>query len=293
MPWQKLMTNGTGSHRASNTTASATKMDSLARMLSVLDLFTEERSTWGVDDIAARLRCSKPTAYRYLKLLTNSGLLAPEVGGVYGLGARIIQLDRQIRLTDPMLGRGTEIMQELSDRFRENLLLCGYYGDKLICTAQAWTQQMMLTSYARGRPMPLLRGAAGKVILAHLPTARLRSLMLRDPRVIAEAGLGETWPAFRETMRVIRREGHAVTYEEIDSTTAGIAAPILGERRQVLGSLVFAVPITRMQAERVKVLAEGVMEGARRLSAGPDGAPLQKASGKVIALRRPKQASGE
>ncbi len=269
-------------------------MDSLARMLSVLDLFTEENSTWGVDDIAQQLRCSIPTAYRYLKLLTNAGLLAPEIGGVYGLGARIIQLDRQIRLTDPMLGRGIEIMQELTDQFRENLLLCGYYGDKLICTAQAWTHQTILTSYARGRPMPLLRGAAGKVILAHLPTPRLRSLMLRDPRVIAEAGLGETWPAFREHLRAIRRDGHAVTYGEIDSQTAGVAAPILGERRQVLGSLVFAVPIINMQPERVQVLAAAVMDGARRLSASPgEAAPGKKETGIVVALRQRKKAGSD
>jgi DNA-binding IclR family transcriptional regulator len=269
-------------------------MDSLARMLSVLDLFTEDSSTWSVDDIAARLRCSKPTAYRYLKLLTNAGLLAPEIGGVYGLGARIIQLDRQIRLTDPMLGRGIEIMQELSDRFCENLLLCGYYGDKLICTAQAWTHQTIMTSYSRGRPMPLLRGAAGKVILAHLPTPRLRSLMLRDPRVIAEAGLGETWPAFRETLRAIRRDGHAVTYGEIDPQTAGIAAPILGERRQILGSLVFAVPIPNMTPDRVTILAAAVMQGAQRLSASPAAAtPEPKTSGTVVTLRQRKRAGSD
>ena len=265
-------------------------MDSLARMLSVLDLFTEANSIWSVDDIALELRCSKPTAYRYLKLLTNAGLLAPEIGGVYGLGARIIQLDRQIRLTDPMLGRGIAIMQELADQYRENLLLCGYYGDKLICTAQAWTHQTILTSYARGRPMPLLWGAAGKVILAHLPTPRLRSLMLRDPRVIADAGLDATWPEFREHLRVIRRDGHAVTYGEIDSQTAGVAAPILGERRQVLGSLVFAVPIVSMQPDRTRILAAAVMDGARRLSAGPAveaSAPREPAE--VVALRQRKK----
>jgi DNA-binding IclR family transcriptional regulator len=266
-------------------------MDTLARMLSVLDLFTEKNSTWGVDDIAAGVHCSKPTAYRYLKLLTNAGLLAPELGGVYGLGARIIQLDRQIRLNDPMLGRGVEIMQELSERYRENLLLCGYYGDKLICTAQAWTQKTIMTSYSRGRPMPLLRGAAGKVILAHLPTPRLRSLMLKDPRLIAEAGLGETWAAFRDTLRAIRRNGHAVTYGEIDSTTAGVAAPILGENKKILGSLVFAVPTVTMKEDRVRILVEAVMDGARRLSASPAAlAATAEDTGKIVTLRQPKRA---
>lgn len=265
-------------------------MDSLARMLSVLDLFTEERSGWSVDAIAGALHCSKPTAYRYLKLLTNAGLLAPELGGVYGLGARIIQLDRQIRLTDGLLERGEAVMRALGDRFDENLLLCGYYGDKLICTAQAWTRHTLMTSYARGRPMPLLRGAAGKVILAHLPTQRLRSLMLRDPRAIAEAGLGETWPAFRDALRDIRRRGHAVTYGEIDATTAGIAAPIIGDRRQVIGSLVFAIPIPRMSAERIPALAEAVMEGARSLSMRVE--PEVEASATVIRLRGRRISSG-
>ena len=37
------------------------------------------------------------TAYRYLKSLTESGLLAPTAGGAYVLGSRIIELDRHLR----------------------------------------------------------------------------------------------------------------------------------------------------------------------------------------------------
>ncbi len=269
-------------------------MDSLARMLSTLDLFTEDRSGLDVDEIASGLRCSKPTAYRYVKLLTNAGLLAPGPGTTYRLGTRIIQLDRQIRLTDPMLGRGEAVMQELSERFGENLLLCGYYGDQLICTAQVWTHhQGLLTSYTRGRPMPLLRGAAGKVILAHLPSARLRSLMLRDPRKIAEAGLGQTWMEFRDALRAIRRKGYAVTYGEIDATTAGIAAPIVGDGRQVLGSLVFAIPIPNLPEDRVPALAQAVMEGARLLSKDgePASAPAAGDTGRVVRLHRGRDAA--
>ncbi len=137
--------------------------------------------------------------------------------------------------------------------------------------------------------MPLLQGAAGKVILAHLPSARLRGLMLRDPRKIAEAGLGQTWIEFRDALRAIRRQGYAVTYGEIDATTAGIAAPIVGDGQQVLGSLVFAIPIPNLPEDRVPTLAQAVMEGARLLS--KDGEPAAGDTDRVVRLHRGRDAA--
>ena len=48
---------------------------SLARMLSVLDLFDDQRLQWSADDISEALGVSLPTGYRYVKMLTDAGLL--------------------------------------------------------------------------------------------------------------------------------------------------------------------------------------------------------------------------
>ncbi len=48
---------------------------SQARLLAVLDLFNDQRLFWTPDDISAALGVSRPTGYRYVRHLTEFGLL--------------------------------------------------------------------------------------------------------------------------------------------------------------------------------------------------------------------------
>ena len=66
---------------------------SLARMLSVLDLFSDHQLTWTAEAITEALQMSLPTGYRYVKMLTDAGLLQRAADAHYTLGPRIIVLD--------------------------------------------------------------------------------------------------------------------------------------------------------------------------------------------------------
>ena len=86
---------------------------SLARLLAVLELFDEQRLALTVDTIVEALQVSQPTAYRYLKLLTDAGLLQRQDDANYSLGPRVIVLDHLIRRSDPMLAQALPYMKEL------------------------------------------------------------------------------------------------------------------------------------------------------------------------------------
>ncbi len=73
------------------------------RLLAALALFTIERPQWTVEEAAEALGVSATTAYRYFKQLTGTGLITPVAGAGYTLGPAIVQMDRQIQATDPML----------------------------------------------------------------------------------------------------------------------------------------------------------------------------------------------
>ncbi len=241
-------------------------MDSLQRMIAIFDLFDGDRTAVTAEEVATALDCSVPTAYRYLKTLSTAGLIAPDIQRGFTLGARIIQLDRQIRVNDPLLHRAGDVMDELIKQVKGNLMVCGYYGKNVVFIAQAWPDRTVLTSYDRGRPMPLLKGAAGKAILAHLPDHRLRSLMLSNAAEIAAAGLGNDWAGFRKTLKDIRRQGYSFSRGEVDSRNAGIAAPILSSDKRILGSLVIVVPSHDLDDTQVPAIAEKIKTGAQAIA---------------------------
>lgn len=214
---------------------------SLEKMLSILNLFSEAKSGVTHDDVIASLRCSRATAYRYLKALTTAGLIAPVHGGTFVVGSRVIELDRLLRLRDPILLAAKPVMAQLALQHKVNVMLCCYYGDKVMCADLEWPDLSYKSSYERGRPMPMFLGATAKAILAHLTPYQQRNLMLWHPAEIRAAGLGASWTEFRDNLRRLRKEKVVISHGEIDPGLIGIGAPLFSDNK-VLGSLVVIVP---------------------------------------------------
>ena len=242
-------------------------MSSLERMLSVLDVFSEDEPVWTVDDLVASLALSRSTAYRYVKELCDAGLLAPVGGGGYSLGPRIIELDRQIRNSDPLLVAGRDVLMRLLPQCGEGILfLCGLRGDSVLSMFLVENPNTLAISYSRGRPMPLFRGSASVVILAHLPEGRVRRLLRDHGDAIAAAGLGANWPEFRANLRAIRVRSYLTGRAQLDPGVFAISAPVFDGDGNILASLTLAMPERRADEDDVAALAVLVVDGAKRIT---------------------------
>src|SRR4051812_45270959 len=259
------------------------------RLLSVLGLFTVEQPQWTVDDAARQLGVSEPTAYRYFKRLTGAGLISPVSGASYMLGPAIIQMDRQIQVSDPMLRAARGVMNTLIPRAGDGaaLLLCRLFHDRVMCVHQVLGRgPQEPVSYERGRLMPLFRGATSKIILAHLPARTLKSLFAHDADEIAAAGLGKSFDEFRRALATLRRAGICITHGEVDPGRTGIGVPIFDRDGAVLGSLSLALPRARADEALITRIAPLVALGARgverTMSDGPGKRELSPARVKIV-----------
>ena len=240
-------------------------MSSLDNMLKILDLFGEQRHQASTDEIVNYLGVSKATAYRYIKSLANTGLVATD-GGMVSLGPRIIELDRLVRLTDPLTTAARPVMEEVADRLGLNIMLCRYYGDKVMCADQIWPDDSIRSSYQRGRPMPLFSGATAKTILAHLSTYQLNNIMLQHADEIAVAGLGRNWAEFSANIRALRRERILISHGEVDPGLVGIGAPLFDSGSRIVGSLIFIVDEARLSALGTDWLKQQIGQAADRIN---------------------------
>src|SRR5450830_578444 len=100
------------------------------RSLSVLKLFTLDRPVWTAEAISKSLEVSISTAYRYVLALEDVGLVTTASAGRYILGPAIIQLDRQLQLTDPLLQNSREIMVRIAtlEHYHSVVFLCVALG---------------------------------------------------------------------------------------------------------------------------------------------------------------------
>jgi DNA-binding IclR family transcriptional regulator len=260
------------------------------RLLAVLALFTAEQSRWTVDGAAEKLGVSTTTTYRYFKKLTKAGLISPVSGAGYVLGPAIIQMDRQIQTSDPMLNAARGAMLDLVRAAVEGstVLLCRLFHDRVMCVHQIMGRgPQEPVSYERGRLMPLYRGATSKIILAHVPARTLKALFARDTAEIADAGLGTSLEEFRRNLAAMRRAGTAISRGEIDPGRVGIAAPIFDRERAVLGSLSLALPAAQADETLIARLAPMTMAGAREIERTMnDGSVLTRPSPARVKIAR-------
>ncbi len=219
---------------------------SLARMLGVLDLFTEQRLFWSAEEISEALEVSVPTAYRYLKTLGDAGLLRRGTDARYTLGPRVVVLDHLIRQADPVLQCGLGILKELVLQTGFDGVVSSLHGDRLLDTHREYAALPAVLSYGRGRPRPLFRGAAPKVILAGLPTAQLHKIFDAHPVEIAESGLPTDWAAFRRHFSQIRRQGVYVSQGELEPNLAAMAVPLHHPDGSVAAALSLVTTVQRM-----------------------------------------------
>ncbi|VCU69111.1 Transcriptional regulator KdgR [Pigmentiphaga humi] len=211
-------------------------MSQVAKVLQVLDLFSASRPTLAAEEIADLLAISRPTAFRYVKQLCETGLLA-KLAGRYALGAKIIALDYRIRRSEPILQASRPRMRALAEQTGATVVLCGIYGDEIVHSHHEASGKPAAMSLERGRVMPLFRGAAPAVILAHLSSTRLKQLYERHHDDPAVAHIAPDWPALRAHYQRIRKNGFYVSREEIDAGVVGIAAPIFNDGRHVVGAV--------------------------------------------------------
>jgi DNA-binding IclR family transcriptional regulator len=239
------------------------------RSLSVLKLFSLENPVWTAEEVSLELQVSMSTAYRYLLALEAVGLVTTARTGKYILGPAIIQLDRQIQLTDPLLIAARPVMQKIAEFGPDSsvVLLCRSYSESVLCMHQVHTRgPQILVSYERGRPMPMFRGATSRIILAYEPTRLLKTLYAHHQQEILESGNGASWEEFRAAMTKLRRAGYVVSHGEIDKGRIGIGAVLLNDDRSVIGGLSYVIPEST-DAKLIPFLAGVIQAGAREIEA--------------------------
>ena len=163
-------------------------MKSLERMMAILDYFEGSTIEWTMEALHAELGYTRSTLYRYLKVLTDAGLLTslPDVG--YTLGPRIAELDYQMRERDPLINASRPVMTALVEEIPGIALLCRRYRDRVLCVHQEQSTQSFHSHYERGLARPLLRGAASRIILAFMPAAMIRKLYEARQRSLRRSG---------------------------------------------------------------------------------------------------------
>jgi DNA-binding IclR family transcriptional regulator len=231
-------------------------MSSLTRMLSVLDLFTQDYATWSADEVALQLECSIPTAYRYLRELTESRLLRTASTGRYALGNRIIELDYQLRSGDPLIQASCGPMKDLAKQVECDVALVMLSGHHVLTIHYEPHGTQMRASYGRGRRMPTFKGAMSLAVLSSLKKPQLRKLLQKNSTELdISESVDESLKTLSQTLKTARKKGYATSLGVLDPHNAGIAIPLEMSEQSIycgLGLIMSSERFRLLEAEKAK-----------------------------------------
>ncbi|WP_169515233.1 IclR family transcriptional regulator [Gordonia shandongensis] len=219
-------------------------------------------------ELARELDMNRTTVHRLLATLHGRGFVHRVDGAaVYSIGSTVLRIAESVGPDIRAISH--HVIEDLSERTGETVLVFvpefGGRRPQAIAVDQVETRtHVVRVEFPVGHRIPLHRGAAGLVILAHA-----------DPRIVTAAladgletdGLdpdGLDPDTIRSTLAAIRDRGYATTHDELMHDVAGIAAPVLDRAGRPVASVSVVAPSSR--ADRLDAMVGDLVTAVRTIA---------------------------
>jgi DNA-binding IclR family transcriptional regulator len=239
----------------------------IRRAVEVLEHLAGSPGPVRLSDVARELACGKSTVLGILRTLEDVEWVAkdPSSGG-YGLGDGLVALVRRAFGAQGIAEIARPLLEKMAERSGESAFLGLLKGGRVAIEACAEGGHEMRIAARPGGSLPLLAGATGKVFLAGMDDARVRSKLAGaslprfTERTVTEPG------GFLAAVAAARERGYAVDDEEYLRGVRAVAAPIR-QGGETVAAIWVAGFSTRLTDERLALARAEVQEAARVCSA--------------------------
>ena len=248
--------------------SSANPVRSVGRALRVLLAFREGDGELSVAELMVRVPLSRPTLYRLLYALEQSGFVqSTGQPQRFRLGASVAQLARVwTARKGPAVDLPTTarpMMQTLWETTGETVALFVPEGIDRVCVAELASEHALSFKRGVGYRERIMLGASGRVILAQLPhtPAALKAFAKDLPR-----GVKIDLKSYAGELDLTVKRGFAVSRSELIQGAVAMAAPFFGPAGKVAGSLAVFGPSVRLDNARVREICNLLVKQAVALS---------------------------
>jgi len=243
------------------------KIQTLERMVSILDCFSLEKPALGVREAARKTTLSPSTTGRIMAYMKEMGILNqdPETH-LYMMGSKVLAWAGIYMVTSDVRTVALPVMVRLQEQTRETISLYILEGSERVCVERLESPETVRIVARVGRRIPLYAGSAGKVFLAFMSENR-REMILKDIELIPMTEQTITdMDALRDDLDQIREKGYAVSRGEWIIDASGTAAPIFDQRGLITAAISISGPGQRFTDEKIKEMADLLVKETAQIS---------------------------
>jgi DNA-binding IclR family transcriptional regulator len=237
---------------------------SFKRGLMILDLFSVERPVLTLEEIAAEIHTSSITAYRYVKVLSEAGMLVLDEGQVH-LSAKILRFVNLFWQQDRLAAIAKEPISILAHELNETIALCKLESSDVVCIYAVESSLSLRTGFSIGQRMGIHSGSFARTIAAFLPDRELKAIIHQTKWVKLTERTITDRQEFLGRLEQIRSNGYDISNEEVECGVSALAVPIQVSG-QIVGSLGLAMPSVRYIPADVPKMIDRLQQVAQHIS---------------------------
>ncbi len=239
----------------------------LAHVCAILDCFTIDRPEIGVREVARMTGLTTSTTGRLMTAMKDRGMLSqnPNSRG-YTLGMRLLTWTGVYLTSMDIRTVAQPFMAELQQSTQETISLYVLDGFDRVCVERLESPQNVRIIARLGRRLPLYAGSAGKVMMAYLPEEKVKEIIEASCLAPFTARTITDPSVLMQELEKIRQRGYAVSHGEWIQDASGIAAPVFGPSKDVIGALTISGPTQRFTRDTIEKYAREVVASAHEIS---------------------------
>jgi IclR family pca regulon transcriptional regulator len=241
-------------------------MMSLARGLSVLQAFSDQRRSLTIAQVSHKTGIPRASVRRCLHTLIQLGYAEAD-GNNFTLKPKVLTLGYSYLSSTPLTVSAHPYLNRISRTLNESCSLAVLQDDEVLYVGRSATSRIMSVSLTTGSRLPAYCTALGRVMLAHLAREELEGYLERVPLKAMTDKTVVSKTRLKEILADVRQQGYAMIEEELEIGLRSIAVPVRGASGRVLAALNVGAHAARVSSRKMtEEFLPVLLEGAQELS---------------------------
>jgi len=248
-------------------------VQSLERAAAILGVFSANRVSLSVTEIAPMVSLSKSTVRRLLLTLEQLGFVQSDTRGVYSLGITCLKLGFVAQASMDVRKKARPVLEELVTEIGEAAYLFIPRGAEAVCLDVIDAPHSLRALYTGvGTVFPLHVGAASRALLSAKSETELASILRKPLKRYTPATI--TVPAkLREDVAKTRKQGYVLSVDDLVQGAAGIGCVVVDHRGEALCSISIGGLKERFLGKEFDALRTAVVKAADKISTQMGASP--------------------
>lgn len=241
---------------------------SLARALSILNLYDGRKDDWGISEISRELDLPKSTVHSLITTLESNRYLEKAENGKYRLGMKIYELGMAYQASANLGTVAEPLVKSLAAKYQQSIHIAIYAGRMAVFVIgnKAGTSHVIFPRVGAG--ISAYCTGVGKVLLAWQSAAHIEEYLQYEQLQPYTKNTITDPQNLREELRIIRERGYALDREETVMGIGCVAAPVFGSSNQIIAALSVSGEADLILNEKIQECILDVQQAARTIGIG-------------------------